>query len=131
MDAYYQALGKTEDEFNSELEDKCKEIVKEKMFVRAVAEKEGIKYSEDEATKYAAISGFTSVDDFKKQLEEYGEELEYSVLSYQVQNFICDSAKIVPDEETTASETAAAESTTAADTAETTAEETTAETAAE
>lgn len=131
MDAYYQALGKTEDEFNSELEDKCKEIVKEKMFVRAVAEKEGIKYSEDAATKYAAISGFTSVDDFKKQLEEYGEELEYSVLSYQVQNFICDSAKIVPDEETTASETAAAESTTAADTAETTAEETTAETAAE
>ena len=71
------------------------------------------------------------MDDFKKQLEEYGEELEYSVLSYQVQNFICDSAKIVPDEETTASETAAAESTTAADTAETTAEETTAETAAE
>lgn len=123
MDAYYQALGKTEDEFNKELEEQCKQIVKEKMFVRAVAEKENIKYSEEAAAQYAAISGFTSVDDFKTQLEAYGEELEYSVLSYLVQNFICEHANVVPDEETTAEETTVEETTTAEET--TTQEETT------
>lgn len=116
MDTYYQALGKTEDEFNKELEEQCKQIVKEKMFVRAVAEKENIKYSEEAAAQYAAISGFTSVDDFKTQLEAYGEELEYSVLSYQVQNFICEKTNVVPDEETTAEETKAEETTTEATT---------------
>lgn len=109
MDAYYQVLGKTEDEFNSELEEQCKKIVKEKMFVRAVAEKEDIKYNEEAAAKYAAISGFTSVDEFETQLEAYGEELEYSVLSYLVQNYICESANVVSDEETTAEETTTAE----------------------
>lgn len=123
MDTYYQMLDKTKEEFMSELEEDCKKIVKEKMFVRKVAEKEGIQYKEEEAAKYAAISGYTSVDDFKKYLEGYGEELEYTVLSYQVQNFISENVKVVSDEETTAEETKAAEATTAA-AAETT-EETT------
>lgn len=104
MDAYYQTIGKTEEELMKELEEDCKPIVKEKMFVRMVAQKEKIEYSEDAACKYAAISGYSSVDEFKQYLEEYGEELEYSVLSYQVQNFICDSVKVVSDEETTADE---------------------------
>lgn len=128
MDAYYQALSMTEEEFKADLEEKCKGIVKEKMFVRAVAEKEGIKYSEEAAAKYAAISGFTSVDDFSSQLEQYGEELEYSVISYLVQNFICESATIISDEETTVEETSEAEETTEAEetSAVDTAEETTA-----
>jgi hypothetical protein len=90
-----------------DLESNCKPIVKEKMFVRAVAEKEGITYSEEAAAKYAAISGYTSVDEFKEYLESYGEDLEYSVLSYLVQNFVCDSTTVVSDEDTTADETTA------------------------
>ena len=102
MSTYLQMVEQTEDELMAELEEKCKNIVKEKMFVREVAKKEKIEYSEDAAVKYAAVSGFTSLDEFKEYLETYGEELEYTVLSYQVQNFISESAKVVSDEETTA-----------------------------
>jgi len=104
MDAYYQALGKTEDEFKKEIEDASKQVVKEKMFIRAVAEKEGIKYDDKAAAEYAAISGYNSVEEFSQKLEEVGEELDYIVLSYLVQNFICENTTIVPDSETTASE---------------------------
>jgi trigger factor len=107
MDIYYQMQDTTEEDFMKDLESNCKPIVKEKMFVRAVAEKEGITYSEEAAAKYAAISGYTSVDEFKEYLESYGEDLEYSVLSYLVQNFVCDSTTVVSDEETTADETTA------------------------
>ena len=117
-------LGK---ELKKELEEDCKKIVKEKMFVRAVAEKEGIKYSEEEAKKYAAISGYTSVEEFEEYLNYYGEELEYTVLSYQVQNFISEHINVVPDEETTAEEAAATEETTTAAPEETTETETAAE----
>jgi trigger factor len=129
MDTYYQMVDKTEDELMKELETSCKDVVKEKMFVRAVAEKEGITYSDEAAAKYAAISGFTSVDEFSEYLEYYGEDLQYTVLSYLVQNFVCENAKIVSDEETTAEETtvAAEEDTTTETTEETTAEETTVE----
>ncbi len=116
MDAYYQAMGKTEDEFKKEVEDACKNVVKEKMFIRAVAEKEGIKYNDDAAAKYAAISGYNSVEDFSKRLEEAGEELDYIVVSYLVQNFICENATVVPDSETTASQETSDE--TSADTPE-------------
>ena len=74
------------------------------MFIRAVAEKEDIKYNDDAAAKYAAISGYNSVEDFSKRLEEAGEELDYIVVSYLVQNFICENTTIVPDSETTASQ---------------------------
>lgn len=116
MDAYYQAMGKTEDEFKKEVEDACKNVVKEKMFIRAVAEKEGIKYNDDAAAKYAAISGYNSVEDFSKRLEEAGEELDYIVVSYLVQNFICENTTVVPDSETTASQETSDE--TSADTPE-------------
>ena len=122
MDVYYQMQSTSEEELKKELEEDCKKIVKEKMFVRAVAEKEGIKYSEEEAKKYAAISGYTSVEEFEEYLNYYGEELEYTVLSYQVQNFISEHINLIPDEKTTAEEaTATGETTTAApeDTTET------------
>ncbi len=99
MNSYYTQAGTTEEKLKAELEGDCKVLVKEKMFVRAVAEKEGIEYSEEAAAKFAAISGYTSIEEFEKYLDELGEELEYSVLSYLVQNFICDSAKIVPQTE--------------------------------
>lgn len=102
MDAYYQALGKTEEEFKKEIEDSCKKIVKEKMFIRNVAEKEGIKYDDKAAAEYAAISGYSSVEDFSKDLEDAGESLDYIVVSYLVQNFICENTTIIPDSETTA-----------------------------
>ena len=127
MDVYYQMQSTSEEELKKELEEDCKKIVKEKMFVRAVAEKEGIKYSEEEAKKYAAISGYTSVEEFEEYLNYYGEELEYTVLSYQVQNFISEHINVVPDEETTAEEAAATEETTTAAPEETTETETAAE----
>lgn len=104
MDMLYQAAGQTEDEYNAELEESCKSIVKEKMFVRAVAEKEGIKYDENAAAQYAAISGFASVDELKKQFEDYGEELEYAVISYQVENFVSDHVTVTNSEAETATE---------------------------
>lgn len=107
MDTYYQIVGKTEDEVMKEIEEKCKEVVKEKMFVREVAKKEGITYDEEAAKRYAALSGYTSVEQFKEYLEAYDEDLEYAVLAYQVENFISDSVKLVADEElTTDGETA-------------------------
>lgn len=109
LDAYYQALGQTEEEFKKEIEDACKEVVKEKMFIRAVAEKEGIKYNDEAAAEYAAISGYNSVEEFSQRLEDGGEELDYMVVSYLVQNFICENATIVPDSETTAPEAASGE----------------------
>lgn len=116
MDTYYTNIDTTEEELLVDLEEDCKPIVKEKMFVRAVAEKEGIEYNEEAAAKYAAISGYTSIAEFEEYLGELGEELEYSVLSYLVQNWVCDNATIVADEEvdTTAE---------AADTADAAAEE--------
>ncbi len=130
MDSYYEMMGTTKEGFLKQLESDCKPVIKEKMFIRAVAGKEKIKYSEEEAARYAAISGYTSVDEFKKYLENYGEDLEYNVLSYMVQNFIYESVEVIPDEEMTAEETTA-EETTAGETAaeETAAEETTAEAA--
>lgn len=126
MDTYYQMMSTSEEDLMKELETNCKDVVKEKMFVRAVAEKENITYNEEAAAKYAAISGFTSVDEFSEYLEYYDEELEYTVLSYLVQNFVCENANVVSDEETTAEETTAEETTTVAE-GETTAEETIAE----
>lgn len=120
MDVYYKNANLTEEKLLADLEEDCKPIVKEKMFVRAVAEKEGIKYSEDAAAKYAAISGYTSVKAFEEYLTELGEELEYSVISYLVQNWVCDNAKIVPNKEVETTAAASAEETTAQ--SETTAE---------
>lgn len=123
MDAYYQILGQTEDEFKKSLEEECKSIVKEKMFVRAVAEKEGIQYSDDAAADYAVIMGYASVDELSENLEQYGEDIQYAVLSYLVQNFIYENVTVVSDEETTAEEPAETEETTTD--GETAAEETT------
>ena len=111
LSAYLAAIGKTEDDYNNEMEDAAKSELKEKMVVRAIAEQEGITISDEEYNtelkKMATYYGYDTVEEYSSAYsDEYYDKDYYVVnmLANKVQEIIADSAVVVDDYETTTAE---------------------------
>ncbi len=112
LDAYLQAMEKSEEAFNKEMEDQAKESLKNEMFVYKVAETEGLTISDEEYSakmlEYAKSMALESESELMSYYEGSlnAEDFKYSMLGEKVQKFICDNITIVPDKEepTTAGE---------------------------
>lgn len=112
MDAYLQAMEKTEEEFRKEKEEEAKPDLKERMVIEKIAEAENITLSDEEFNtrmeQYAKEYGLDTVDELKEYYEGVWDDSDwkYSILAEKVQEIICDNVNIVEDkeQETTAAE---------------------------
>ena len=105
MDAYLQAMNKTEEEFRKEKEEEAKPDLKERMIIEKIAEAENITLSDEEFNKrmeqYAVEYGLKSVEELKKYYDGVWDDSDwkYSILAEKVQEIICDNVKTVEDKE--------------------------------
>lgn len=112
MDAYLQAMDKTEEEFRKEKEEEAKPDLKERMVIEKIAETENITLSDEEFNtrmeQYAVEYGLESAEQLKQYYEGVWDDSDwkYSILAEKVQEIICDNVVTVDDKEddTTASE---------------------------
>ncbi len=137
IDDYLKAVGKTKEEFTAEMEEQAKLFLKREMVVKAIAEKENIVITDEiyqeEMLQFAKSYGYDTVAEFEKAYESSmkKEDFEFTVLTYLVEEMVCESVEFVEGygvrtEEESASgekETSTGEATTG----ETSKEETTAE----
>lgn len=105
MDAYLQAMDKTEEEFRKEKEEEAKPDIKERMVIEKIAEAENITLSDDEFNtrmeQYAVEYGLETVEELKKYFDGIWDDSDwkYSILAEKVQEIICDNVTIVEDKE--------------------------------
>lgn len=105
IDAYLQAMNKTEESFTAEMEEQAKEFLLQKMFVLAVAEEEGLTVTDEEYSakmlEYAKSMGLESQEELESYYDGHmdTEDYKYSILAEKVQRIMCENIKIVPDEE--------------------------------
>lgn len=105
FNAYLQAMEKTEEEFNKEMEDKAKEYLKQKMFVMEVVKEENLSIS-DELYKAKMLEMAKSMNlNSQEELESYydgymdEEDYRYTIYGEMVQQILCDNIVKVPDKE--------------------------------
>jgi len=110
---YLSAVGQSEEEWNETITTNAKTTVKEKMVINAIAKEKGWTVSEEEYQEQAVIYATQQTYDSVADLETaYGRaEIEYSILSNRVLEYIAANVTVVPDPE----EATTAETTTAAD----------------
>lgn len=105
MDAYLQAMDKTEEEFRKEKEEEAKPDLKERMVIEKIAEAENITLSDDEFNtrmeQYAAEYGLDTVDKLKEYYNGVWDDSDwkYSILAEKVQEIICDNVTVVEDKQ--------------------------------
>lgn len=112
LDAYLQAMDKTEEEFRKEKEEEAKPDLKERMVIEKIAEAENITLSDEEFNtrmeQYAVEYGLETVDKLKEYYDGIWDDSDwkYSILAEKVQEIICDNVVTVEDKEddTTADE---------------------------
>ena len=98
---YLTAIGKTKDQFNKEMEDAAKQYMKQEMVVRAIAEKEGLTVTDEvyqkEMLKFAKSYGYDTVEEFEKAYESSmkKEDFEFTVLTYIIEELVCESVEFV------------------------------------
>ena len=126
--AYLQKIGKTAEEFNKEMEDSAKAYLKQEMVINAIAEAEGIVVTDEmyqkEMLKFAKSYGYDTVEEFEKAYESSmkKEDFEFTVLTYVVEEIVCESVEFVEgygvrteketEKESTTGETTTGETTT-------------------
>ena len=112
LDSYLESVSKKRSDWDKDLDESAKDSLKAKMVVEAIAEKEGIKVTDEEYEKQADIlakeNGYSDV----KQLESSNngkDNVKYNILSEKVYQMITDNVKVVDDPATseTVSETTA------------------------
>ena len=111
---YYYYRYDDVDTFEQYVQQVCEESQKERMVVCAIAKKENISITDDEADKYLSnYAEKNSVDEsaLKQSLTDI--EIKYNALAEKVMNFLMDNAKATTEATTEAAETT--ESTEAAD----------------
>lgn len=124
LDAYFEMVGYTQETFEAEMEEYAKTSLKERLFIKAVAEKEKISVSEEDYLKkilaYAKNAGFDNEAEYLESTGNTKEDYMFSFLAIEVQELICESVVTTPDveEDTTVAETKADEETEAATKAE-------------
>ena len=94
-------LGMTEDEFNEEAEKAVKQNLQQEMYLKAIAETEGIEISDEEyaagCEEYAGKYGYDTGDDLVKA---YGEEtVRTSLLQDKVLDFVRENSVITEESE--------------------------------
>lgn len=105
LDAYLQAMDKTEDEFRKEKEEEAKPDLKERMVIEKIAEAENITLSDEEFNtrmeQYAVEYGLETVDELKQYYDGVWDDSDwkYSILAEKVQEIICDNVVAVEDKE--------------------------------
>jgi len=105
LDAYLQAMDKTEEEFRKEKEEEAKPDLKERMIIEKIAETEKITLSDEEFNtrmeQYAVEYGLETVDKLKQYYDGVWDDSDwkYSILAEKVQEIICDNVKVVEDKE--------------------------------
>ena len=116
LDAYLQAMEKTEEEFRNEKAEEAKPDLKERMVIEKIAETEGITLSDEEFNtrmqQYAVEYGLKTADELKEYYKGVWDDSDwkYSILAEKVQEVVCDNVTTVADkEEETTTEAAAAE----------------------
>lgn len=97
-------LGMTEEEFNEQVDLAVRQNLQQEMYLKAIAEAEGIEVSDEEyqegSEKYAEDYGYENAEEL---IAEYGESMvRISILQDKVLNFLVENAVI---EEQTESET--------------------------
>lgn len=106
-------FGMTEEQFDEEALNAVKQNLDAEMYLKAIAEKEGIEVSDDDyeaaCQRYADTYGYDSVDDLKAAYDE--DTIRISALQDKVLDFLEENSTI---EETTETEAAAEEGTEAA-----------------
>lgn len=106
-------FGMTEEQFDEEALNVVKQNLDAEMYLKAIAEKEGIEVSDDDyeaaCQRYADTYGYDSVDDLKAAYDE--DTIRISALQDKVLDFLEENSTI---EETTETETEAAEESTEA-----------------
>lgn len=120
---YLEAASISEADFMAQIEETAKNSLKEEMFLKKVIEAENISITSEEydqnMLEYAKSYQFDTVEEFSSAYATITkDDFEFSMLSYLAQEKICESVKVVPDDETTAATedtTAETEDTTAAE----------------
>ncbi|MEE0515635.1 MAG: trigger factor [Emergencia sp.] len=102
-DAYLDAIGYTEEEFNKQIETYAESYLLQEMIAYTIADKEGIEVSDDDYEKYldtlletAGMTEDTFKDAYGMSVEEYGEEknMRFSVLLNQVMDKVMEYGKV-------------------------------------
>ena len=105
MESYLSSQGLTEDEFNEQIRAYSESVARQKLLVRALAEKENIEVSEsdleDQYSNYAQEYGYSSAEEFKSAVEGQDgvETFREAVLTRKVEEMLFDNAKISNPEE--------------------------------
>ena len=131
LDQYLSLIGQTEDDFMADMEEYAKDQLKVEMVYDAIAKAENITVTdevfEQKKLEFSKTYGYETVEEFWKEYSETmsEEDFKFTVLTYLVQDAICDSVEYVDglglrnEEETSSGEkessSSEGESTTAAD----------------
>ena len=103
----------TEEQFNEEALNVVKQNLDAEMYLKAIAEKEGIEVSDDDyeaaCQRYADTYGYDSVDDLKAAYDE--DTIRISALQDKVLDFLEENTTVEETTETEASTEAAEEET--------------------
>ena len=106
-------FGMTEEQFNEEALNVVKQNLDAEMYLKAIAEKEGIEVSDDDyeaaCQRYADTYGYDSVDDLKAAYDE--DTIRISALQDKVLDFLEENTTVEETTETEASTEAAEEET--------------------
>ena len=136
LDDYLTAYGLTKDDFLSSMEESAKSYLKSEMVVNAIAEAEGIVVTDEvyqkEMLQFAKSYGYETVEEFEEAYSDMTkEDFEMTVLTYLVEEMVCESVEFVEgyglrSEEETSGETESSTDETSSE--ESSSEETTAAT---
>ncbi|MFQ9515759.1 MAG: FKBP-type peptidyl-prolyl cis-trans isomerase [Eubacterium sp.] len=118
LQTYLEACSMSEEDWDKQVTEQVESSLKEKMIIKAIAEKENLIPEGEDYKKEAetlAEQNSASVEELESQ---YGkDEVEYAIIYQRVQKFIADNVKEKEGSEpTTAAETTKAAETTAAET---------------
>ena len=97
---YLSAVGMSEEDFTKQMEEAAKVYLKQEMLVHAIAEKENIVITDEiyaaEMLEFAKSYGYDTVEAFEEAYSDMTrEDFEYTVLTYLVQELVCDSVEFV------------------------------------
>lgn len=117
-------MGMTEEEFNEEVTSFVQQSLQQEMYLKAIAETEGMEISDDEYTagceRYASDYGYETTEEL---IADYGESvIRISLLQEKVLDFLMDNAVIEVESESETESSEAAEAVTEAQTEEGTTE---------
>lgn len=94
IDTYLEACSMSQKDWKKQVNTQAKDMLKEKMIINAIAEKEGLKLSEADYKKEAETLAEQQSAKLSELESQYGkDEIEFAILYQKVQEFIVDNVK--------------------------------------